>query len=335
MDLKAKFHKKTFHFKRPSGTSRGVLTEKHSWFIELWDSNNPDVIGIGECSVIPGLSPDYADAYTYETKIKSVCNDLEQDLSDWPSIKFGVETAFLDMQNGGKRILFDNKFSQSKTGIKINGLIWMGDEEFLQAQVKEKLQLGFTTIKMKIGALEFDKELRILDSIRKKYSAKEITLRVDANGAFSLDEAIKKLTLLSELDVHSIEQPIQAGQWNNMQILCRETPLPIALDEELIGINTKEKKIELLNTIKPQFIIIKPSLHGGISGSKEWIEIADNSEIQWWMTSALESNIGLNAICQLAAEFDNSLPQGLGTGSLYTENIKSNLVVQNGSIYFE
>ena len=335
MDLKAKFHKKTFNFKRPSGTSRGVLTEKHSWFIELWDSNNPDVIGIGECSVIPGLSPDYADAFTYETKIKSVCNDLEQDLSDWPSIKFGVETAFLDMQNGGKRILFDNKFSQSKTGIKINGLIWMGDEEFLQAQVKEKLQLGFTTIKMKIGALEFDKELRILDSIRKKYSAKEITLRVDANGAFSLDEAIKKLTLLSELDVHSIEQPIRAGQWNNMRILCRETPLPIALDEELIGINTKEKKIELLNTIKPQFIIIKPSLHGGISGSKEWIEIANNSEIQWWMTSALESNIGLNAICQLAAEFDNSLPQGLGTGSLYTENIKSNLVVQNGSIYFE
>ena len=334
MDLNARFHKKLFKFKRPSGTSRGILTEKYSWYIELWDIKDPDIVGIGECSIIPGLSPDFVDSASYEAKIESVCKDLKQDINDWPSIKFGVETALLDMKNGGKSIIYDNDFSRSQKGIPINGLIWMGDEKFMKAQIEEKIELGFTTIKMKIGALDFDREYDILNSIRKSYSANEITLRVDANGAFSAIDALKKLTLLSELEIHSIEQPIMAGQTNRMRKLCQQTPLPIALDEELIGINTVADKTVLLDTIKPQFIVIKPSLHGGISGSREWIEIAEKQDIKWWMTSALESNVGLNAICQLTAEFDNELPQGLGTGSLYIENTSSNLVVQNGSIYY-
>jgi o-succinylbenzoate synthase len=334
MDLNARFYKKLFKFKRPIGTSRGILTEKYSWYIELWNPKDPDIVGIGECSIIPGLSPDFVDIASYETKIESVCRNLKQDINDWPSIKFGVETALLDMKNGGKRIIYDNDFSRSKKGIPINGLIWMGDEGFMKAQIQEKIELGFTTIKMKIGALDFDKEYRILNSIKENYSSNEITLRVDANGAFSTNDALKKLTLLAELGIHSIEQPIKAGQWTNMKELCQQTPLPIALDEELIGINSVKEKMDVLETIKPQFIVIKPSLHGGISGSREWIEIAESKNIKWWMTSALESNIGLNAICQFTAEFDNELPQGLGTGSLYTENISSNLVVQNGSIYY-
>jgi len=335
MELEARFHKKIFKFKRPSGTSRGVLTQKHSWYIELWDSNDPDIVGIGECSIIPGLSPDFVDSASYEAKIESVCNNLKQDINDWPSIKFGIETALLDLKNGGKSIIYDNDFSRSQKGIAINGLVWMGDEEFMKEQIQEKIELGFKTIKMKIGALDFNKEYGILNSIRKIYSADEITIRVDANGAFSAKDALNKLTLLSELEIHSIEQPIMAGQTNSMRKLCQQTPLPIALDEELIGINNVADKMELLDTITPQFIVIKPSLHGGISGSREWIELAEKKNIKWWMTSALESNVGLNAICQLTAEFNNELPQGLGTGSLYTENISSNLAVKNGSIYYE
>ncbi|MBL4861818.1 MAG: o-succinylbenzoate synthase [Crocinitomicaceae bacterium] len=332
--LLAKYSKKTFHFKRPSGTSRGVLTEKHSWFIEVWDPTNPSIVGTGECSVIPGLSPDFKDVQEYTAKLEETCRDLTLDLTDWPSIKFGVETALLDLQSGAKGLIFENDFYYGKRKILINGLIWMGDEDFMKKQIDEKLDAGFTTIKMKIGAIGFDAELALLKSIREDYSAEDITLRVDANGAFPVNNALEMLKRLAELDIHSIEQPIKAGQWEEMARLCKSTPLPIALDEELIGVNTSSDKAALLDTIQPQFIILKPSLHGGISGSKEWIELAEKRNIPWWMTSALESNIGLNAICQFNAEYNNDLPQGLGTGSLYTDNIESNLVVKTGSIFY-
>lgn len=331
--MKARFYKRTFQFKRPSGTSRGVLTEKHAWFLEIWNEDNPDIIGTGECSIIPGLSPDYENDEQYEQKLISVCNDIPQDLTGFPSIQFGLETALLDLKNGGKGIIFDNDFTNGKQKIAINGLIWMGDESFMQEQIEQKIAEGFITIKLKIGAIDFESEIDLLKSIRSRFSPEQITLRVDANGAFSFEESLNKLTQLSELDIHSIEQPIKAGQWKEMSQLCSSTPLPIALDEELIGINLIEDKIKLLEVISPQYIILKPSLHGGIKGCKEWIEIAEKLNVFWWMTSALESNVGLNAICQFTAEYNNNLPQGLGTGSLYIENTPTNLKVENGMIF--
>ncbi len=333
--MKARYSKKTFHFKRPSGTSRGILTEKHAWFLEVWHEEQPEIVGIGECSIIPGLSPDFVDFESYERKLTEVCDDLSIDLTNWPSIQFGLETALLDLKNGGKGVIFENGFVEGKRHIPINGLIWMGDADFMQEQIEAKLSEGFTTIKLKIGAIDFQAEIELLTSIRKRYSKDEITLRVDANGAFSLHEAEEKLSALAKLDIHSIEQPIKQGQWEEMHKLCQSTPLPIALDEELIGINTTAEKIALLDTIQPQYIILKPSLHGGIVGTKEWIELAEDRNIPWWITSALESNIGLNAICQLTAEYDNNLPQGLGTGSLYTDNIPSGLSVLDGKIFLK
>lgn len=334
MPYKVTFEKKTFVFKRPSGTSRGILTEKHAWFLTVIDEENPEVSGIGECSIIPGLSPDFESFEHYEAKLERFCQDPENDdITDWPSIKFGWESALLDLKSGGKRIYFDSAFSRGETSLPINGLIWMGDEGFMKQQIEEKLAAGFSTIKMKIGAIDFETELKLLRSIRNRYSKDEITLRVDANGAFDPDEALDRLDKLDALDIHSIEQPIRQGNWEAMQELCRKTPLPIALDEELIGINDIEEKNQLLNTIQPQFIILKPSLHGGISGTQEWIALAEERNIPWWMTSALESNIGLEVICQLTGNYDNDLPQGLGTGSLYVENEPSDLVVDKGEIF--
>ncbi len=337
--MKATFKKHTFYFKNPSGTSRGILTEKHSWFIELIEESNLSIKGLGECSIIPGLSPDFIDFDSYEIKLKEVCESVDFYLSnldllaDYPSILFGLETAFFDLKNGGKRIIFDNSFSRGERRIPINGLIWMGDERFMLQQIEQKLEEGFSCLKMKIGAIDFDSEIKIIGGIRKRFTSDEITLRVDANGAFSPAEALEKLTILSNYDIHSIEQPIQQGQWNEMKDLCVKTNVPIALDEELIGVNKLEEKKNLLQSILPQYIILKPSLHGGIKGSKEWIEIAESLSIPWWITSALESNIGLNAVAQFTGEYQNNLPQGLGTGSLYTNNISANLQIEKGEIF--
>lgn len=330
--LHATFHQRIFHFKNPSGTSRGVLREKQSWFIELSDPERPEIKGIGECSVISGLSPDFTSIEQYEAKLNEVCADLNTDLKGFPSIRFGLETAMLDLQNGGRRIYFDNDFSKGNIQIPINGLIWMGDEPFMKAQIEEKIAAGFRTIKMKIGAIDFDAEYALLKSIRDNYSSEQITLRVDANGAFSSANVLGFLEKLSELNIHSIEQPIAAGNWTEMAELCRKSPIAIALDEELIGIDGIEQKRELLTSIQPQYVILKPSLHGGIAGTREWIELANSMNIGWWITSALESNIGLNAIAQFTAEYNISLPQGLGTGSLYVDNIVSNLRIENGHL---
>ncbi len=341
--IRATFEKKTFHFKRPSGTSRGVLTEKHAWFISLSDSENPSIIGLGECSIIPGLSPDFVDFEQYEKQVKSCCDQINSsaftfesieslcaEIVEFPSIVFGIETALLDLRNGGKSLFYDTTFTRSETKIPINGLIWMGDEAFMQAQIEDKLKEGYRCIKMKIGAIEFEKEFAILESLRKRFPADQLTLRVDANGAFSVNEALERLTQLSTLEIHSIEQPIHVNQWEAMAELCQKSPLPIALDEELIGIQDLDAKRNLLETIQPQYIILKPSLHGGISGTKSWIEIAENMNIPWWITSALESNVGLNHIAQFTSNYDNSLFQGLGTGGLYVENTPTKLLTKGG-----
>jgi o-succinylbenzoate synthase len=317
-----------FDFKKPSGTSRGVMTQKKSWFIELQENG---VSGWGECSIIENLSPDYQDDETYSEKIQEFLkqwqnNSLEIDsVSPFPSIKFGIETALLDLQTGGKRQLFDTPFSSGEAKIKINGLIWMGSPASMQQQIREKLALGFSCIKLKIGAIDWSDEYRILNAVREEFSASDIELRVDANGAYSPKQATEILKQLADLEVHSIEQPIRAGQIDAMAKLCESTPCPIALDEELIGVNKIEEKQKLLEDIKPQFIILKPSLHGGISGSQEWISIAEENNIAWWTTSALESNLGLNAIAQFTSTYNLTLPQGLGTGALYQRNLPSPL----------
>ena len=338
--LKADYIHYPLKFKRPSGTSRGVLTQKDSWFIRLWDDNNPDIVGIGECSIIQGLSPDDRDGY--EEKIKEVCNQiddfwyyLEEGLKEWPSIYFGLETAFLDFKSKGSKLLFPSDFANGNDRIPINGLIWMGESSFMKEQIEQKLESGFNCIKMKIGAIDFNGELKLLESIRNDFGPDQIELRVDANGAFQPEIALERLTALSKFDLHSIEQPIRQGQIQQMADLCAKTPLPIALDEELIGIYNLSAKSELLDKISPQYIILKPSLIGGLKGSQEWINVANERSVPWWITSALESNIGLNAIAQWTYTLNNSMPQGLGTGQLYTNNLSSPLCIEDGYLKYD
>jgi o-succinylbenzoate synthase len=345
MRLKAEYQKYTLKFKFEAGTSRGVLTEKNTYFIKLWDLDNPQVFGTGECSLLKGLSID--DREDYELYLGRVCTLLthtalsgEKELlnqiigDEFPSIQFGFEMAYKDLLNGGNRIIFHSPFIDKSEGISINGLIWMGEDDFMRKQIDVKLAQGYTCLKMKIGALNFATECELLKYIRTNYSQEQITLRVDANGAFSPEEALDKLHTLSQYGIHSIEQPIKRGQRNSMRELCRQTPLPIALDEELIGTMAYHEKKALLEEILPQYIILKPSLLGGFKHSQEWIEICGQLKIDWWTTSALESNIGLNAISQFTATLNNPLPQGLGTGQLYTNNIDSPLEIGEGKLYY-
>ncbi|WP_440066192.1 o-succinylbenzoate synthase [Tenacibaculum discolor] len=332
--IKASYHKYLLNFKQASGTSRGVLRTKETWFLIL---ENEEKKGFGECGLFRGLSAD--DKPDYEEKLQWVSNNINlglekllPELIEFPSIQFGLEQAFLSLESKTPFELFPSDFTKGKQQISINGLIWMGDKAFMQQQIKDKLQQGFTTIKMKIGAIDFNTEIELLQSIRKEFSVKEIELRVDANGAFLPKNALEKLQRLSELELHSIEQPIKQGQWQEIASLCEKTPLPIALDEELIGVFSLEEKEKCIATIQPQYIILKPSLVGGFKGSSEWIQIASNHNAGNWITSALESNIGLNAIAQWTYTLNNPLPQGLGTGSLFTNNFESPLEVSNGSL---
>ncbi|WP_419211153.1 o-succinylbenzoate synthase [Maribacter sp. X9] len=334
--MKATFKKHLLQFKNPSGTSRGILRTKETWFLILEDGGK---FGIGECALFRGLSSD--DVPEYEEKCRWVAKyisigeiELLKELTNFPSIQFGVEQAFLSLRSKNPFELFDSPFLRNEQPISINGLVWMGNKEFMHRQIEQKLNDGFKCIKIKIGAIDFDSEIQLLESIRNKYTKEEIELRVDANGAFSTNEVMFYLKILSRLELHSIEQPIRQGQWKAMAKLTKETPLPIALDEELIGVIDVAKKEELLITIKPQYIILKPSLVGGFSGSMEWITLAEKYDIGWWVTSALESNIGLNAIAQWTATLQNSMPQGLGTGALFTNNFKSPLEVKNGGLFY-
>ena len=326
------------HFKRPAGTSRGVYTVRDVWYVKVTSSRYPGRTGIGECAPLPNLSCD--DLPNYEEVARKLCAQVEQEeridvemLRPYPSLLFGLESAFRHLETGSTA-LWDTPFSRGEAGIPINGLIWMGSYDYMYQQIVKKMELGFRCIKLKIGAIDFDRELELLRFIRSKFPADVIELRVDANGAFDPKDALEKLKRLSELQLHSIEQPIRAGQWQEMARLVEDTPLPIALDEELIGIHTPEQKAELLDTIHPHYIILKPSLHGGMAGGMEWIEAARERNIGWWITSALESNIGLNAIAQWCATLQTNLPQGLGTGALFTDNVPMPLEVRGDCLWY-
>ena len=335
--IKATYYKYILQFKTPSGTSRGILKTKETWFLYL---SKEGEFGVGECGLFRGLSVD--DRPDYEDKLKWVCNNIELGLDillaktiHFPSIQIGLEQAFLSLQSPSPFKLFVSNFTESNKAIDINGLIWMGDREFMNDQIKEKIAEGFRCLKMKIGAIDFATEIQLIASIRKEFSIKDIELRVDANGAFKPSEALEKLKILSNYDLHSIEQPIRQGNYQEMALLCEETPLPIALDEELIGVFNVTKRTKMLQIIKPQYIILKPSLVGGFKESLEWIELAKEYGIGWWVTSALESNIGLNAIAQWAYQQGYKGHQGLGTGSLYTNNIMAPLEIKNGYIHID
>lgn len=338
MNLKVQTIPKVLHFKRPAGTSRGAYTTRKVSYILLTDESQSRV-GIGECAPLPNLSCD--DVPEYEDVLKLACDDLERRgeidyvrFKDFPSILFGMETALLHFKRDSFQ-LWDTAFGWGEQGIPINGLIWMGSFDYMREQIEEKLRKGFRCVKLKIGAIDFENELSLLASVRKYYGADKIQLRVDANGAFSPQDALYKLQELAKYDIHSIEQPIRQGQWEQMAMLCEQSPIPIALDEELIGINSPKEKEELLDVIKPAYIILKPSLHGGIQGGREWISLAKERNIGYWITSALESNIGLNAIAQWCATLDSPMHQGLGTGLLYTDNVDFPLSIKGDNLWFD
>lgn len=347
MYLKASFQKKTLKFKFDAATSRGVMKTRDVWYIKVMDDRTPQFFGIGECAPIPGLSVDKIEEM--ENKLKQMCREVErikmfslssvyqlEFLKDFPSIIFGLETALLDLINGSKRILFKTSFVEGQKAIPINGLIWMGKKDFMEKQVREKLEQGFKCVKMKVGGVDFEDELSILADIRKKYSPEEITIRLDANGAFKPTEALSKLERLEKYKIQSIEQPIAPKNPEEMAALCAKSPIPIALDEELIGITSYEEKKKLLQQIKPAYIIIKPTLLGGFRACRDWIDMVKPLNIGWWTTSALESNIGLNSIAQFTATLETKdIPQGLGTGQLYTNNIDSPLVILQGNLMFD
>lgn len=370
---KIEISERTLHFKQPAGTSRGVYTTRHSYYLTLTSDELPGVEGVGECATLPDLSCDAKPEY--EMTLRQVCQMVEQMgripydmIRAYPSITFGLETAFASFFDAAKKFLeivptegassssemlkqkgvsvpagmenltelFDSPFGRGEEGITINGLVWMGTYEEMLARLEEKLQAGFHCVKLKIGAIDFFKELNLIKRIRDVYTKEQVELRVDANGGFLPENAMSQLEALAKYDIHSIEQPIKQHQWPKMAQLCRETPLPIALDEELIGVNVRSMKQALLDTVRPQYIILKPSLHGGIYGCNEWIELANQRGIGSWITSALESNIGLNAIAHYAAKVYGSnvkMPQGLGTGQLFTDNIPMPLEIRGDKLF--
>ena len=327
------------HFKQPAGTSRGVYLTRKVWYIRLEDTLSGQ-FGIGECAPLPQLSCD--DIPQYEEVLATHCRAVEKSgqidyeaLRDYPSMLFGLETAMAHLRAGSLR-LWDTPFARGEEGITINGLVWMGTYEEMLARLEEKLKSGFHCVKLKIGAIDFFKELDLIKRIRETYSKDQIELRVDANGGFDPENAMSRLEALAQYDIHSIEQPIRQHQWPRMAALCRESPLPIALDEELIGVNVRSMKQALLDTIRPQYIVLKPSLHGGMYGCREWIELAQERGIGSWITSALESNVGLSAIAHFCAKTYGpgvSMPQGLGTGQLFTDNIPMPLEIRGEKIF--
>lgn len=343
---------RTLHFKQPAGTSRGVYTTRHSYYLTLTSAEHPGIRGVGECATLPDLSCDAKPEY--ELTLRQVCQMVEQMgripydmIRAYPSITFGLETAFADFFRQCPAIdvpawatylasLYDTPFARGEEGITINGLVWMGNFEEMTQRLDQKLDQGFHCVKLKIGAIRFEDELELVKRIRNRYSHREVELRVDANGAFDFEDALYRMELLAQYAIHSIEQPIRAGQWSFMAELCRNSPLPIALDEELIGVNDRDQKRQMLNIIRPAYIVLKPSLHGGMMGVREWVETARDMGIGSWITSALESNVGLDAIAQLTADIYGSairMPQGLGTGQLFTDNIPMPLTIKGDKLW--
>jgi O-succinylbenzoate synthase len=348
MPLRVSYHSHLLKFRFEAGTSRGTMTQHRAFYLTITHSENPDCIGIGEASPLPGLSMDAPDFEPMLQKICGVFNRHELEVYPFnlqlildqlidkrlPAIRFGFETALTDYLQGGRRVLFDNDFSRGERALPINGLIWMNSRAVMQQQIEEKLAAGYTTLKLKVGAISFADECALLGGIRERYPPEQVTLRVDANGAWSAEDAPEKLDQLAAFGLHSIEQPIGPRQPDAMAALCQSSPVPIALDEELIGVVDYMDKFKLLKQLNPPYLILKPTLLGGLQACREWIEIANRLKIKWWLTSALESNVGLSAIGQFAGEFQNALPQGLGTGQLYENNIDSPLDVAAGYLRY-
>ena len=334
---------RTLHFLLPAGTSRGIYTTRKSYYVTLSDTNQLDVVGIGECATLPDLSCDVMTDEEYEQKLRSFCDDFCHTgvidinaMRPYPSMLFGLETAKAQLDAKGSINFFNTAFGRGEEGITINGLVWMGTFDEMYQRLETKLKAGFRCVKLKIGAIDFEKELELISHIRQAFTREQVELRVDANGAFAPEDAMQRLEALAQYDIHSIEQPIRQHQWQEMARLCADTPLPIALDEELIDINNPTEKALLLDTIRPQYIILKPSLHGGMIGTREWIAMAKERNIGSWITSALESNIGLNAIAQLTADIygpNITTPQGLGTGQLFTDNIPMPLEIRGDQLW--
>jgi O-succinylbenzoate synthase len=334
---------KLLHFLQPAGTSRGVYNTRLSFYLKLTSDEQPDVVGVGECATLPDLSCDAMPPNEYERKLRTFCDEYERTgvidyeaMRAYPSMLFGLETAVAQFNAKGSLNFFDTPFGRGEEGIPINGLVWMGTFEEMFERLEAKLKAGFRCIKIKIGAIDFDQELQLIRHIRSTFSRNDVELRVDANGGFTPEEALSRMEALVQYDIHSIEQPIKQHQWTEMARLCAATPLPIGLDEELIGVNERQKKIELLDTIRPQYIVLKPSLHGGMVGTEEWIQLARERNIGSWITSALESNVGLNAIAQLTASIYGTNirhAQGLGTGQLFADNIEMPLKVVGDKLW--
>ena len=334
---------KLLHFLQPAGTSRGVYNTRLSFYLKLTSDEQPDVVGVGECTTLPDLSCDAMPPNEYERKLRTFCDEYERTgvidyeaMRAYPSMLFGLETAVAQFNAKGSLNFFDTPFGRGEEGIPINGLVWMGTFEEMFERLEAKLKAGFRCIKIKIGAIDFNRELQLIRHIRSTFSRNDVELRVDANGGFTPKEALSRMEALVQYDIHSIEQPIKQHQWTEMARLCAATPLPIGLDEELIGVNERQKKIELLDTIRPQYIVLKPSLHGGMAGTEEWIQLARERNIGSWITSALESNVGLNAIAQLTASIYGTNirhAQGLGTGQLFADNIEMPLKVVGDKLW--
>ena len=339
-DLKASFSRYRLNFHTPAKTSRDVLKHRDVWYLKVYEKSNPSVCGVGECAPIWGLSQET------EEEVENALIDLCADINNWdflmqsvlintPSVLFALEQALIDLYNGGNCILFPTKFTEGNELIQINGLIWMGDPQYMINQINEKIEKGFLCLKLKIGGLKFQEELHIISEIRNNFSSEEIELRLDANGAFSFNNALDKLESLAEFDIHSIEQPIKPGQWAEMAEICQNSPIPIALDEELIGVHSQDECEELMDNILPHYLILKPSLIGGFQMAEEWIELANQFETNWWVTSALESNIGLNHLAQWTFKLQNPVHHGLGTGALFTNNIDSPIYLDGEHLKFD
>ncbi|MCR5886746.1 o-succinylbenzoate synthase [Hymenobacter sp. J193] len=348
MALHLHYSHRALRFNFPARTSRGALTEHVAWYLHLTEAARPGQLGLGEAAPLAGLSPDFRP--DIEDRLRRLCQafnaagfasaaepDIEQLLEpEWPALRFGLETALLDWQHRGRRQLFDNAFSRGEAGIPINGLVWMGDADFMRAQIRQKLTEGYGCLKLKIGGIDFAAELELLRLIRHEAGPAELTLRVDANGAFAPAEAPSKLDQLAAFDLHSIEQPIRAGQWEALAALCRSSPVPIALDEELIGVTEPARQLQLLQVVQPAYLVLKPTLVGGLAATSQWLALAQEHGIGWWLTSALESNVGLNAISQFTAQQNTgAMPQGLGTGQLYHNNVAAPLRIEAGRLWYE
>lgn len=335
--LKARYCKYELQFKQPAITSRSVMTRKETYFIKIWDEESPGIYGIGECALFRGLSSD--DTPYYEKVLARACDTINEVdvriLQGFSSIRFGIETALRDLHGGGRRMIYDTPWSHGDSVIEINGLVWMGTEDEMLSRIDEKITAGFRCIKLKVGGIDFDRELTLIKHIRGSFSPEELELRLDANCAFTPANAMSRLEALAPYSIHSIEQPLPVRSWVETARLCMMSPIPIALDEELIGVNITARKRQLLEVYRPQYIILKPSLCGGLTGAYEWIELAREMNVGWWITSALESNIGLNAIAQFASSFDLEMPQGLGTGNLYTNNIPSPLTQESDYLKYD